>query len=91
MHVAGADRTDQNDFASPPQSEDDKDTAAVVGLANADEPLFIDRMLGVWKDCQGPLEQALDRASGEAVLLAFVAIACVPIESKGADFHGRSV
>lgn len=82
VHVAGADRADQDKVASPSQREDDKNTAVLVGFADADEPLLIDRMLGVRKNCQRPLEETFDTVNGKAVLLALVAVAVVPIELK---------
>lgn len=87
VHVAGADRSDQDSFASCSHGEDDKNATVLASSANADKALLFAGMFRVREDCQGPLEEALDVANGKAMLLAFLAVTLVLIELQGANCH----
>jgi hypothetical protein len=80
VHVAGADRTNQDGLASCSQGEDDENAAVLVRSANADKALLFCGMVRIRVDRQLPLEETFDGANGKAMFLALPAIALVPIK-----------
>ena len=62
-------------------------TAVFLGLADADEALFLAGMFRIGKYAQGASEDTFDVPNGKAMLRTLLAIARVPIELQAIDPH----
>src|SRR5665213_2895621 len=82
VHVAGAQGADKCIAAFLAQGEDDQHRSSCICPSNRLKPFLDPRMGGIGEHRQRPAEQALDRGLRNAVFLAFLPIALVPVESS---------
>ena len=84
MHVAGADRADQEPAADITSCEDDEDVASGCGPGECLNPLFGSGVDMVAPEPQlAALQDLLDLLAADTVLTALDEVAGIPIEPDG--------
>lgn len=89
MHVARAERTDKTYAVSDPNRENYEHGATLAVSSDSQEPLFASEMPQVGSDSRILKEEGFNFGKRQAVFLALVPIAGIPIEAVGCDAHPR--
>src|ERR1700693_1790636 len=81
VHVPGADRSNEVLPCAMPKRKHDDHAATVVRPADSLEPLLVSRMGRIAIHRDRPVKQCLDGRNRYAVLPAFFAVPCIPVEA----------
>jgi hypothetical protein len=87
MHVTRADREDKDRPATKPDCGNSKNPSTLRRFADRTGPLFKNRVFQVGPQTRPRQKQILNLGQADAMLLAFGAIARVPIETV--EIHGN--
>ena len=80
MHVPGADRPDPIARLTAPEGEGHQHQAGPVALPDGEEARLDPGVRQVRRQAEGAPKDRLDRLQAQAMLLAFAAVAFIPVE-----------